>query len=56
MGDQDDGDRDVLVTIEPLPHWSHVLVGNGIHGDRALWKIYKVEELDVLANTIQQLM
>lgn len=28
---------------------------NGIHGDRALWKIYKTNELDALARTIEVL-
>ena len=28
---------------------------NGLHGDRALWKIYKITELDALARTIEEL-
>lgn len=28
---------------------------NGLHGDRALWKIYKMTELDALARTIEEL-
>lgn len=28
---------------------------NGIHGDRAMWKIYKSTELEVLADTLEQL-
>ena len=29
---------------------------NGIHGDRALWKVYKKTELDVLDETIESLV
>jgi len=29
---------------------------NGIHGDRALWKVYRLDEPAVLAQTIGQLM
>lgn len=29
---------------------------NGIHGDRSLWRIYKLDELDVLAATIAALV
>lgn len=28
---------------------------NGLHGDRALWRVYKRDELDVLADTIRRL-
>ncbi len=28
---------------------------NGIHGDRAMWRIYKLTELDALARTIEEL-
>lgn len=28
---------------------------SGIHGDRALWKVYRLEEVDVLAKTVQRL-
>lgn len=28
---------------------------NGIHGDRALWKIYRLDELGALAATIERL-
>ena len=29
---------------------------NGVHGDRSLMRIYKLSELDMLANTIMRLM
>ena len=28
---------------------------NGIHGDKALWKIYKMDELDALNETLRRL-
>jgi hypothetical protein len=29
---------------------------SGIHGDRALWRVYRLEEPDALARTIERLM
>lgn len=29
---------------------------NGVHGDKTLQKVYKMEELDLLAETIEKLM
>ena len=39
----------------PLSYDAHQ-GGNGIHGDRSLWKVYKKTELDVLDETIAKLM
>lgn len=39
--------------VLPLCHEAHQ-GKNGIHGDRALWRIAKVDELDLLDETIER--
>ena len=45
------------------PHWLTIPLcfechqgRNGIHGDRAIWRIYHEDELSALASTIERLM
>jgi hypothetical protein len=40
----------------PLCKSCHQDNHNGIHGRQAMWKIYKVNELDVLNKTIEKLV
>jgi hypothetical protein len=39
--------------VIPLCPDCHTGPKNGIHGDRAMWKIHKMDEMDALAKTIQ---
>lgn len=40
----------------PLCKSCHQDSKNGIHGERRMWNIYKANELQCLANTIERLM
>lgn len=39
----------------PLCNSCHQDPHNGIHGRKAMWKIYKMDEMDALAKTIEAL-
>lgn len=40
----------------PLCMDCHQGAENGIHGRKAMWKIYKLDELDAIAKTIERLL
>ena len=43
-------------SVVPLCHDCHRGARNGWHGERAMWKIMKLDELGALALTIERLM